>query len=182
MSLSAPPQAHWPEGVPQHADLCGAALFARLASCAAATPSRCAIEASGTTYGELLDASKMLAGYMQQRLGVRRGASVLLSLDPSPQRTVAVFAIARCAARFVAFGAGSASGDIASDAVRSGARTAIVASASLSGIAPLLDNGTLYGCIVCGSAPMRPGLHDFAGAISAGIAPLPLTHPLEPLE
>lgn len=182
MSSSVPPETHWPAGIPLHADLRGAALFAQLASCAAATPSLCAIPASGTTYGELLDACQMLAGYMQQRLGVRRGASVLLSLAPGLQRTVAVFAIARCAARLVALEPDRDRGDIAAEAARSGARSAIVAAAAVPGIVPLLDDGTLYGCVVCGAAPARPGLHDFVGAISAGIAPLPLSHPLEPLE
>ena len=127
------------------------------------------------SYGELLDASQMLAGYMQQRLGVRSGASVLLSLDDCPQRAVAVFAIDRCAARVVPLDPL----DPVSRVPASAARAAIVAPALLPELAPLLDDGTLYGCIVCGNAPARPGLHDFAGALSAGIAPLPLIHPLD---
>lgn len=127
------------------------------------------------SYGELLDASQMLAGYLQQRLGVRGGASVLLSLDDGPQRAVAVFAIARCGARAVPL-------DPAARVPDSGARAAIVSPASLPELAPLLDGGTLYGCIVCGSAPARPGLHDFAGALSAGIAPLPHIHPPRHME
>ncbi|ODV44501.1 hypothetical protein AWV79_07710 [Cupriavidus sp. UYMMa02A] len=122
------------------------------------------------SYGELLDASQMLAGYMQQRLGVRSGAGVLLSLDDCPQRALALFAIARCAARAIPL-------DLAARMPDAAARAAIVKPASLPELASLLDDGTLYGCIVCGNAPARLGLHDFAGALSAGIAPLPLIHP-----
>lgn len=134
------------------------------------------------SYGELLDASQMLAGYMQQRLGVRSGASVLLSLDDCPQRAVAVFAIARCAARLVPLDIDAGAGGIAGRVPDSCVRAAIITPASLRELAPLLDDGTLYGCIVCGSVPARPGLHDFAGALSAGIAPLPLVHPPRHME
>ncbi|CAG2154902.1 hypothetical protein LMG31506_05232 [Cupriavidus yeoncheonensis] len=183
-SPSSPTFANWPEGIPTCADLAGEALFARLAARAAATPDACAFPAGGMSYGELLDACQMLAGYMQQRLGVRSGASVLLSLDDCPQRAVAVFAIDRCAARAVPLEPlepldSLDSLDPAARVPTTAARAAIVAPASLPELAPLLDDGTLYGCIVCGNAPARPGLHDFAGALSAGIAPLPLIHPLD---
>lgn len=132
--------------------------------------------------GELLDASQMLAGYMQQRLGVRSGTGVLLLLDDGPQRAVAVFAIARCAARLIAPGLDADAGGMARHVASSEARAAIATPAALPALAALLDDGTLYGCIVCGDAPARPGLHDFAGALSAGIAPLPLIHPPRHME
>jgi len=182
MSRPAPSYAHWPEGIPQCADLSGEALFARLAARAAAMPDACALPASGMSYGELFDASQMLAGYLQQRLGVRAGAGVLLSLDDCPQRAVAAFAIARCGARLVPLDLDAAAGGIADRADEAGARSAIVAPAALPELAPLLDDGTLYGCIVCGNAPVRPGLHDFAGALLAGIAPVPLFHPPRHME
>ncbi|MGT2431269.1 AMP-binding protein [Cupriavidus basilensis] len=179
MSQTSPIYEYWPEGISQYGNLSGEALFAELATRAAATPDRCAIPSSGATYGELLDASQMLAGYMQQRLGVRHGCSVVLALDDCPQRAVAVFAVARCAARLVAVDPGCTAGGIATGAAGSGARAAIVTAASLPTLAPLLDNGTLYGCVLCGGAPVHPALHDFAGALSAGIAPLPLNYPLD---
>ena len=160
-------------------ELAGEMLFAQLALRAAAAPDQCAIPASGMTYAELRDATEMLAGYMQQRLNVRAGSGVLLLFDDYPQQAVAAFAIARCGARTVTFTPGDNARDIAARAADSGARAAIATYVSVPCLVPLLDKGTLYGCITCGDVPARPGLHDFDDAVSAGISPLPLIHPLD---
>lgn len=173
MPQPVPTIAHWPEGVPQDAELAGDLLFAQLEARAAADPDRPALPSGGATYAELLDASLMLAGYMQQRLGVRRGSAVLVLLDDCPEYAVTAFAIARCCAQAVVLDARGADGAMHAGTAGSSVRVAVSTPASLPAIVPLLEAGTLSGCIVCGAVLPQAGLHDFAGALAAGIAPLP---------
>jgi fatty-acyl-CoA synthase len=74
-----------------------ASVYDNLARCAAQHPERAAIHYYGSeiTYGELKRDADALAGYLQQRCGVRRGDRVLLYLQNSPQFIIAYYAVMR---------------------------------------------------------------------------------------
>src|SRR5258706_8527773 len=89
--------AHWPEGLPKSFPVPRESVYENLAKCAARHPERTAIHYYGSeiTYGELKRDADALAGYLQQRCGVRRGDRVLLFLQNSPQFVIAYYAVLR---------------------------------------------------------------------------------------
>ena len=64
----------------------------------------------------------MLAGYMQQRLEVRRGERVLLMLPEYPPLAIGWYAALRCDAGVIALDPGSTAGEVAGCLRESGAR------------------------------------------------------------
>jgi len=89
--------AHWPPGQPRTLELPKASVYANLVASAERHPQRAAIDYYGSTlsYAELKRQIDALAGYLQQRLGVRRGDRVLLYAQNSPQFIIAYYAILR---------------------------------------------------------------------------------------
>ncbi|MEM5429225.1 AMP-binding protein [Cupriavidus oxalaticus] len=173
MSSNSTPAVHLPAGDPSAARVSGCALFRRLEALAQAQPDTIAV--GSATYRDLLDASLALAGYMQQRLGVRPGDHVLLMLEDGESSAIATYAVARCSATAIAPDAHEDGAEIARQTAAHGVQVAIAPTGALPALAPLLDDGSLYGCIVPGAVQYaRPGVHDLAGAVAAGIAPVPL--------
>ncbi|HET7672549.1 MAG TPA: long-chain fatty acid--CoA ligase [Burkholderiales bacterium] len=89
--------AHWPPGVPRTLEVPRVSVYANLAARAAERPRHCAINFYGTeiSYGELKQQADALAGYLQQRCGVKKGDRVLLYLQNSPQYVIAFYAVVR---------------------------------------------------------------------------------------
>jgi len=89
--------AHWPEGLPKTFPVPRESVYQNLARGAALHPDRAAIHYYGTeiSYGELKRDVDALAGYLQQRCGVKKGDRVLLYLQNSPQFIVAYYAVLR---------------------------------------------------------------------------------------
>lgn len=173
MSSHSSLPVHLPAGDSPAACVTGCALFRQLEAQAEAEPDT--IATGNATYRDLLDASLALAGYMQQRLGVRAGDPVLLMLEDGESSAIATYAVARCSARAIASVAFEDGAEIARQTAASGVQVAIAPTRALMALAPLLDDGSLYGCIVPGAGQFaRPGVHDLAGAVAAGIAPVPL--------
>jgi fatty-acyl-CoA synthase len=87
----------WPEGLPKTFPVPRASVYENLVRCAVQHPERAAIHYYGSeiTYGELKRDADALAGYLQQRCGVRRGDRVLLYLQNSPQFVIAYYAVLR---------------------------------------------------------------------------------------
>ncbi|ODV44294.1 hypothetical protein AWV79_09125 [Cupriavidus sp. UYMMa02A] len=114
MSIHTSYPAQLPAGDPPAASVTGCALFRQLEALADAQPDSVAVGCA--TYRDLVDASLALAGYMQQRLGVRAGDHVLLMLDGGESSAIATYAIARCGAQAVALDvSGDGRGDRAAD-------------------------------------------------------------------
>lgn len=82
---------------------------------------------SRLTYRELMRDSERLAGHLQRRCGIRRGARVLLTAQNSPQVILAYYAILRCGAVVVPIGPTNVTAEIEHYVADSGATTAIVA-------------------------------------------------------
>ena len=89
--------AHWPPGLPHTLELRRESVYANLAERAAQHPDKAAIDYYGTrvSYGELKREADALAGFLQQRCGVRKGERVLLYLQNCPQFVIAYYAILR---------------------------------------------------------------------------------------
>jgi fatty-acyl-CoA synthase len=196
--------AYWPEGVPHTLAPDGRTLPQRLEAVAARKPDKTAIDYYGRalSFGDFQRAVLALAGYMQQRLEVRRGDRVLLLMQNCPHFCVAYYAILRCGAVVVAANPMSTATELAYYAEDSGARVLLATQEMQDRIEPLLAHGLLSGCVIGACADMagrpedvpfmqippfvcearRPitpveaqsGMHDFAGAIEAGIAPMPM--------
>lgn len=183
------PEPHcnpWPDGVTLPPSASGSNLFERLETGAALYPEAVVatdVDGCRLTCQQLLDASLVLAGYMQQRLELRRGERVLLRMPANPARAIAWYATLRCDAVVVAIAPDSAPGQVARCAWNTSARIAIVMHDELHCVTPLLGRGRLRGSIAVGfgsssgqeaGVPRRPRVHAFADAIAAGIAPMPM--------
>ncbi len=89
--------AHWPPGLPRTLDIPRVTVYANLVERAAQHPEKVAIDYYGTpvTYAELRHDADALAGFLQQRCGVRKGDRVILDLQNCPQFVIAYYAILR---------------------------------------------------------------------------------------
>ncbi|MFK0087342.1 AMP-binding protein [Pseudomonas sp. NPDC090755] len=183
--------AHWPEGVPHTLDIPENHLFSLLQASARATPESTAIHFYGArlSYRQLHQASQRLAGYLQQRLNVKRGDRVLLLMQNCPQFVIAYYAILRCDAVVVAMNPMSTGEEIGHYTRDADARVLIASQELLANALPLLDDGRLQACVTCASShfvdsldedipdfvrePARhiphPSLHPFTDALAAGL-------------
>jgi len=188
--------AFWPSGVPHTLEAKNCNIFEHLAQHAVATPDATAISFYGhaLTYRELHAAVLALAGYLQQRLDLRRGDRALVLMPNCPQFVIAYYAVLRCdAVVVVAANTMSTADEVDWYAADAGAKVVLTTQEMLERIEPLRAAGTM-GCVVAAmcelagnpndfphlrfpdfaSEPGRQlpaGVHGFAGAIAAGIAP-----------
>src|SRR4030095_10678435 len=192
--------AHWPPGVPHTLEVADCNLFSHLEASARRVPDKAAVVYYGrqTSFRELHVAALALAGYLQQRLGVRRGDRVLLMMQSCPQFFIAYYAVMRCDAVVVAMNPMSTREEIAFYAKDSNARI-LVTTQDLTGKSQgWLDEGVLEALVVGAAsefagtadevpyleipafvreprhAEARAGVHEFAGALACGIAPGPM--------
>jgi fatty-acyl-CoA synthase len=91
---------HWPPGVPKTLSVPRTSIYFNLEVSARRYPEKPALHYYGTdvTYAELLRSTQDLAGWLQQRCGVRRGDRVLLYTQNSPQFIIGYYAILRAGA------------------------------------------------------------------------------------
>ncbi|MBL4726026.1 MAG: AMP-binding protein, partial [Rhizobiaceae bacterium] len=87
----------WPEGIPHHLDLPEQSLAQNLVDTAAGKPDQIAtiFHGASLTYKELNDHVEKLAGYLQNRAGLKKGDRVLLYMQNSPQYMIGYYAILR---------------------------------------------------------------------------------------
>ena len=88
---------HWPPGQPKTLELPRETVYANLTASAAKHPQRAAIDYYGgrISYERLKREVDALAGFLQQRFGVKRGDRVLLYAQNCPQFIIAYYAILR---------------------------------------------------------------------------------------
>lgn len=88
---------HWPPGVPKTLAVPRTSLYFNLEVSARRYPDKGALHYYGTdiAYAELLRSTRALAGWLQQRCGVRRGDRVLLYTQNSPQFVIGYYGILR---------------------------------------------------------------------------------------
>ena len=142
--------AHWPPGVSRDLTLPRTSLHYNLEVSARRYPDKAAIVYYGSalSYAALEGEAASLAGFLQQRCGVRRGDRVLLYAQNCPQFIVAYYAILRADAVVVPVNPMNKSGELAHYIGDSDARVAIVAQELYSEVEPHLDAGRLAHCLL----------------------------------
>jgi fatty-acyl-CoA synthase len=162
---------HWPPGLPFTKEVPRTSVYANLASGAAEHPDTTAIYYYGTriSYARMKSEADALAGYLQQRCGVRKGDRVLLYLQNSPQFVIGYYAILRADAVVVPVNPMNLTEELRHYIEDADAAVAIAGQERLERIAPLLGKGLLRKIIVAAysdylSTPNPFPLPDFVRA------------------
>ena len=141
---------HWPTGLPHHLTIPETNLCYNLEVSAARFPNKDAIVFydSRTTYAELNQQVNKLAGFLQQRCGIKRGDRVLLYMQNSPQFIVAYYAILRADAMVVPVNPMNLTAELAHYIDDADATTAIVGQEVFAQIQPHVGTTLLKNVII----------------------------------
>ena len=141
---------HWPVGLPHHLTIPETSLYYNLAVSASRYPNKDAIVYydSKISYAELNAQVIKLAGFLQQRCGIKRGDRVLLYMQNSPQFVIAYYAILRADAMVVPVNPMNLTAELAHYIDDADATTAIVGQELFSQIQPHLGTTLLQQVIV----------------------------------
>ena len=120
--------AHWPRGLPHDISIPATSVFVNLAISAARYPDKPALVFYDTriSYADMLAEVEALAGFLQQRCGVKKGDRVLIYSQNCPQWVIGYFAVLRADAVVVPVNAMSKAIEAEHYASDSGAVAAIV--------------------------------------------------------
>jgi fatty-acyl-CoA synthase len=142
--------AHWPPGVPKSLSIPRTSLYYNLEVSARRYPDKAAIIYYGTviTYEAMEREVAALAGFLQQRCGVRRGDRVLLYAQNSPQFILGYYAILRADGVVVPVNPMNRSDELAHYIGDSDARVAIAAQELYREIEPHLGQGRVERCVL----------------------------------
>lgn len=130
---------YWPAHLPTHLTLPATNLYYNAEVSAARYPDKPFIIFYDTpvTFAEFKDETERVAGYLQQRCGVKAGDRVLLYMQNSPQWMIAYYGILRANAVVVPINPMNMTDELRHYVEDSGARTAFVAQDLHERIAPL---------------------------------------------
>ena len=163
--------AHWPSGLPHNLSTPQTSVYENLAISAKRYPDKVAIifYDSTLTYAQLHAEVLAMAGYLQQRCGVKRGDRVLLNMQNSPQFVIAFYAIMRADAMVVPINPMLMTDELRHYIDDSGATVAITSQEIFARLAPLVRNSGLQHAVVATysdylSAPTTLTLPDFIKA------------------
>jgi fatty-acyl-CoA synthase len=196
--------AFWPKGLPKSLTIPQTTIHDNLAVSARRYPDKTAIVYYGNTlsYRQLQREVELLAGYLQQKLGVSKGDRVILYMQNSPQFMVAFYAILRADAIVVPVNPMNTTDEVSFCIEDCGAHVAIAGQELYGRIAPLLQTTALRHLVVAAysdyagsrleyeipdvvSAPRQhwSGIHVtlWPEAMSAGLQPSPSTTGAEDL-
>jgi fatty-acyl-CoA synthase len=188
----------WPDHSRHHLDAPATNLFYNLEVSARRYPSKPGLIYYDTPIGfaEMHDEAQRIAGYLEQRCGVRPGDRVLLYLQNSPQFVIAYYGILRANAVVVPLNPMYLMQEFLRCARDAGATTAIVAQELYPRIEPLLDSRALEQVIVATYSDYlreptelavpefiaarriglsRPGVTLWADALASDLRPGPLS-------
>ncbi|MEW1784699.1 long-chain fatty acid--CoA ligase [Arthrobacter sp. NPDC080086] len=133
---------HWPAHLPRHLTLPATNLYFNAEVSAARYPDKPFIVFYDTpiTFAEFKEETERIAGYLQQRCGVKTGDRVLLYMQNSPQWMLAYYGILRANAVVVPVNPMNMTDELRHYVEDSGARTAFVAQNLYERIAPLVGD------------------------------------------
>ena len=161
----------WPKQFPKHLTIPATTLWHNLEVAAARYPHKAAtiFYDSRLSYAEFKRHAAQLAGFLQQRCGIRKGDRVLLDLQNSPQFMLAYYAILRADAVVVPVSPMNVTEELEHFVLDSGATTAIVAQELYSRFQPLLGTKLPHAIVAAYS--------DYLSAPTSLIVPDLLTAP-----
>src|SRR3954469_3027877 len=141
---------HWPPGMPHAMEVPRTSVYQNVANGAAKHPEASAIYYYGTriSYARMKSEADALAGYLQQRCGVRKGDRVMLYLQNSPQFVIGYFAVLRADAVVVPVNPMNLTEELRHYIDDADAAVAIVGQDRLAQIAPLLGKEKLKKIVV----------------------------------
>ncbi len=141
----------WPPGLPLRTVVPATPLHYNLEVAATRYPDRTAIAYYGNEipYRELRRQAGALAGFLQSRLGVRKGDRVVLYLQNCPQFIVAYHAVLQAGAVAVPANTMNLLEEMRHVVADSGARVAVFAQELAPNIAPLLGQGLEHAVVAC---------------------------------
>ncbi|HEX7952483.1 MAG TPA: long-chain fatty acid--CoA ligase [Burkholderiales bacterium] len=133
----------WPANLPREMPLPDVSLYRNLEASAARYPEKHAILYYGTplSYRQFRHDVDALAGFLQQRAGVRRGDRVLLFMQNSPQFMIAFYAILRADAMVVPVNPMNLTEELRHYVADSDASVAITGQELLGQVRPLVGSG-----------------------------------------
>jgi fatty-acyl-CoA synthase len=189
----------WPDETPHHLDVPVTNLFYNAEVSARRYPDKPALVYYDTpiTFAELDGEAQRIAGYLEQRCGVRKGDRVALFMQNSPQFVIGYYGILRANAVVVPLNPMYLTQEFLRAAKDAGAVTVIVSQELYPRIEPLLGSGDVKHVIVAAysdylknttelavpefiSAPRaklspQPGLALWSDVLSSALTPGPLT-------
>ena len=154
----------WPEGIPHHLDLPEQSLAQNLVDTATGKPDQIAtiFHGASLTYKELNDHVEKLAGYLQNRAGLKKGDRVLLYMQNSPQYIIGYYAILRADAVVIPVNPMNRQDELEYLAEDTGAKIALAGLELLSFIQPLCESGKLDLVIAAAYADMADSSYDLS--------------------
>src|SRR4051812_4975029 len=146
----------WPAHLPREMPLPETSLYRNLEATANRFPDKPAVQYYGTplTYRKLKDEADVLAGFLQQRAGVKRGERILLFMQNSPQFIIAFYAILLADAMVVPINPMNLTEELRHYVGDSDARVAIIGQELLAQVRPLIGAG-LHHVIVAAYSDYR---------------------------
>ena len=188
----------WPDHAMRHLDLPATSVFYNLEVSARRHPNKPSLVFYDTsiTFAEVFDEAQRIAGYLQQRCGVRKGDRVLLFMQNSPQFVIAYYGILRADAVVVPLNPMNLTQEVLRCARDAGATTVVVSQELYPRIEPLIGGADLEHVVVAAysdylkdptelpvpdviSAPRTelsgPGVTLWRDALRSGLFPEPLT-------
>ena len=115
-------------------------------------------------FAEVFDEAQRIAGYLQQRCGVRKGDRVLLFMQNSPQFVIAYYGILRADAVVVPLNPMNLTQEFLRCARDAGAHTVVVSQELYPRIEPLIGGADLEHAIVAAYSDYLRGPTDLPGA------------------
>jgi fatty-acyl-CoA synthase len=186
---------HWPKHLPRHLSVPATTLYHNLEVSATRYPEKPAtlFYDSRLSYREFRRQTDLLAGFLQNRCGVRKGDRVLLQMQNSPQFALAYYAILRADAVVLPVSPMHVTDELVHYFEDSGAATAFIAQDLFAQLAPLMGSQVKHAIIATYSdyltehttlevpeflrAPRQvsavPGVVSWADALAADFKPLP---------
>ncbi len=161
---------YWPAHAPRHLWVPETHLYRNVEVSALRFPAKPFVIFYDTaiTYRRFQRETEAIAGWLQQRCGVKRGDRVLLVLQNSPQFMAAYYAVLRADAVVVPVNPMNLTHELRHVVVDSGARVAFVAQDLLPRLQPLLDEGLDHLIVATYSdyleSPTELKLPDFVAA------------------
>jgi fatty-acyl-CoA synthase len=188
----------WPQRSLHHLDLPDTNVFYNLEVSAQRRPDKPCLVYYDTriSYAEVRHEAELMAGYLEQCCGVRKGDRVLLYMQNSPQFVIAYYAILRANAVVVPLNPMYLTQEFLKCARDAGARAALVSQELFPRVEPLLGKSEITHWIVAAyadylrqptdlpvpdfvRAPRRelagPGLTMWRDALSRALSPGPMT-------
>jgi fatty-acyl-CoA synthase len=140
----------WPDHAMRHLDAPATNVFYNLEVTARRHPHKPGLIYYDTSipYAELFDSAERIAGFLQQRCGVRTGDRVLLFMQNSPQFVIAYYGILRANAVVVPLNPMYLTQEFLASARDAGATTVIVSQELYARIEPLIGGADLAHVIV----------------------------------